>query len=265
VIYICALVGWNKNNSWTLSLILRESFLISGLYEFGYTPDHSVVEKILKNVPLPHNAGTPCLFYCQYGSAGQRGCWHNCRVRWFTRRQNTWKTIGENLSFVLFVCPERREYIQRTIFKLWNHAWNYDTLPSATQDVSSRKGTTNWSRSFYTRMFVAWRTGTRLITLGCNSRRFPHRVCRSNSTDRCIQSHVFNIRYHSLRVSEIYYYFSHDLNVRVFTVHKYLCYCRYLICSTSGLSKQHLFRCFLCVCCVISKSSFIAQPAVLWL
>ena len=158
---------------------------------------------------------------------------------------------------MLFVCPERRGYIQRTIFKLWNHAWNYGTLPLATPEAGSREGTTNWSHSFYTRIFVAWRTGNRLISLGCNSRRLPGRVCRSNSTDRSIQSHTFNIRYHSLRVSDIYCYFSHDLNVWDFIVHKYLCYCRYLICSTSGLSKQDLLHCFQCVYCVISKSGFI--------
>jgi phosphatidylglycerophosphate synthase len=71
VIYICALVCWNKNNIWTSSLILRGSVLISGLYEFGYTPDHPVVEKILKSVPRPHNAGN-WLFFCQYGPAGKK-------------------------------------------------------------------------------------------------------------------------------------------------------------------------------------------------
>lgn len=253
--------------------------LISELYHlfcggpFWYTdytnlytlPSIQLLRRFWRVYPRPHNAGNLCLFYCQYGPSGQRGCWHNCWVRWFTRLQIIWKTSGGNLSFVLFVCPERREYLQRTIFKLLNHAWNYDTLPLATQAVGSREGTTNWSHCFYTRMFVAWRTRTRLITLGCKSRRFPGRVCRSNSTDCCIQSHAFNIRHHSFRVSDIYSYFAHDLNVWVFTVHKFLCYCRYLICSTSGLSKQDLFHCFLCVCCVISKSSFIAQPAVLWL
>jgi len=65
---------------WTLLLVLRGSFLISGLYEFGYTPDHPVFEKILKSVPHPQNARNQSSYFCQYVPAGQSVCWHNCRV-----------------------------------------------------------------------------------------------------------------------------------------------------------------------------------------
>lgn len=152
----------------------------------GYTnldalPNTRLLRRFWRVYPVNIMQEICCLFFfCQCEPAGQRGCWYNCRVSWFTRRHSISRTLGGNLSFVLFVCPEIRGYIQRTIFKLWNHAWNYGTLPLATQKIGSREGTTNWSHYLDTRMFVAWRTGTRLITLGNNSSRFPGRVCRSN-------------------------------------------------------------------------------------
>jgi hypothetical protein len=191
LIYICALVGWNKTICGLYKLFCGGPFWYPDYTNLDTLPTIRFLRRFWRVYPeISRLFFFFFSFFCQYVPARQSGCWHNCRVSWFTRQQTIWRTLGGNLSFVLFVSPEIRGYLQRTIFKLWNHAWNYGTLPLATQEVGSREGTTNWSHSFDTQMFVAWRTGTRLINLGCNSSRFRGRVCRSNYVSLYLVSRI---------------------------------------------------------------------------